>query len=666
MGVKVMLENVGGLSGVHAFNFVKGAVNVVKAPNAAGKTTLIKAIASCLSAPYRSKSSIQLAREMGLLRQAGEPVEPLVHVGAEAAKITVKLNGEEWRYTLLKEGKYAYTREGDDRFLITSVLVRDSKVLEKLKSGDTDFKWIVEMVSLASRYEAAAATLEGEKARVGELLEQVERRREEVESLRKEERALRETISKYKREEDLLNRELTELLAKHPEVSKLRKRRDGLMSKIRSLRDEAEEIRGRMERLKRRIDEEAGRHKEKLVRKERLEKESGKLFEERVYVEERLETVNRQLEGYEEQLKNISEKIETLRTEEGRLLAESELYERALKLASQAGRVRCFLCKQGYLTAEALEQRRLLAKRRLSEVRDKIAVLLSKRNNIYSLLEERKELKTRLKEVRKRLSEVASELQILEKYLKGYTVIVNSLRRELTSLEGMLKRVERERAKYENELDSVNEAVRSLGKKEQEIVGRLAEVRGRLSELEKRLNEVVGALKLKSHIEIAGHSLLLENAEGILSAWAATIDEALRRLRTEVRRERVAAIELFNSQVRKVLEDSRFEYLDVWVDASDYKLHILDRRTGSEVTPRVLSETEGYMLAFVIHAALKLAYTPHIPFFLIDEVALSFDEARKKAVLKYLSNLARENSWVVIVTELGHEPEIATTVLTGL
>lgn len=208
--------------------------------------------------------------------------------------------------------------------------------------------------------------------------------------------------------------------------------------------------------------------------------------------------------------------------------------------------------------------------------------------------------------------------------------------------------------------------MRDLGKEKQEIVDRLAEVRGRLGELERRLNEVIGTLELRSRIEIAGYSLLLENAERILNAWVATIDEALRRLRAEARREKVAAIELFNSQIKKVLEDSRYEYLDVWVNASDYKLHILDRRTGSEVTPRILSETERYMLAFVIYVALKLAYTPHIPFFLIDEVALSFDEVRRKAVLKYLSNLARENGWVVIITELGREPEIVTTILTGL
>jgi ABC-type Mn2+/Zn2+ transport system ATPase subunit len=74
-------------------------------------------------------------------------------------------------------------------------------------------------------------------------------------------------------------------------------------------------------------------------------------------------------------------------------------------------------------------------------------------------------------------------------------------------------------------------------------------------------------------------------------------------------------------------------------------------------------------LAFIIHATLKLACILPIhypPFFLIDEVALSLDETRKKAVFNYLLNLAKENGWFVISTELGNESEITVSPLKGL
>jgi ABC-type molybdate transport system ATPase subunit len=92
----------------------------------------------------------------------------------------------------------------------------------------------------------------------------------------------------------------------------------------------------------------------------------------------------------------------------------------------------------------------------------------------------------------------------------------------------------------------------------------------------------------------------------------------------------------------------------------------MDRRVGVEVSPRILSEAERYVLAFIIHVALKLAYSPYPPFFLIDEIALSLDETRKRAILNYLSHLAKENGWFVILTELGREPKITVSPSTGL
>jgi uncharacterized protein YhaN len=190
-------------------------------------------------------------------------------------------------------------------------------------------------------------------------------------------------------------------------------------------------------------------------------------------------------------------------------------------------------------------------------------------------------------------------------------------------------------------------------------------LRGRLKEAEMRLNEIERKLEAKSYIEISGHKLSLENTKKVLDVWTIVLDEFLRYIRGEAQKERIMAIELFNDQVKKVLKDSKLEYLDVWIDASNYRLHVIDKRVGVEVSPRILSEAERYVLALTIHVALKLTYTPDLPFFLIDEVALSFDEIRKKAMLKYLSDLAKENGWFVVLTELGREPEIITTVLTN-
>lgn len=665
MSAEVVLENVGGLSGIHNFKFVKGTINVVKAPNAAGKSTIIKAIASCLSAPYRSKSLIEVAREMGLLKQPSEVVEPLIHMGADTARVSIKLNGEEWAFSLSKDGRYTYTREGDERFLVTSVLTRASPILNKLASGDVDFGWVIEAVSLASRYETVARILEKEKNNIYGLYEDVERKRREVESLEKEQIALKEDINKYRREESELNRKLSELLASRPDIGKLRGRRDYLLSRIGEQEDEIERIGRRIEELKREISRRSEKHKAELAEKELLEKKDKILLESIESIERRLKALDKRLEGYEERLKKISEQVETLRIEEGRFLAKNEMYERALKLTTQSQRALCFLCEQGYLTAETLNQRKLLTERQLNEVRDEISALLSERNNIYSALREKDELKDQLNELRRQHTEVTGKLQAIERALSSYSKDVRALHESLAGFDVKLKEAEQTLSKYRAELETIEESIRELGEEEQKIVGNLAGVRGRLKELEKQLSKVERELEVKSYIEVLGRKLSLDDAKKILDAWITTVDSVLKWVQTEVRKERVMAVELFNGQVKRVLKDSGFEYLDVWINAGDYKLHVIDKRIGVEVSPRILSETERYVLAFIIHTTLKLTYTPHVPFFLIDEVVLSFDEARRRATLKYLSDLAEENGWFVILTELGREPKIITSVLTN-
>ena len=663
MSIRVTLENVGGLKGTHTFEFIRGIVNLVKAPNAAGKTSLIRAIASCLSVPYQSESVLKLAREMGLLKQPGETLEPLIHVSAKVARVTIEIDGEEWKYMLFKDGRYTYTKRGDERFLVTSVVTRDSKILKSLISGDTDFKWVLETVSLADRYEKAAIILEEEVEKVKYLLDQVESRRVNVERLRSEEEKLKMLISKYEHKREQLNKAFIDLLAKHPEADELKKQREFLQNKARDLEKEINGIENRIKSIKRRIIRESEEYEKTLREKKQLEKKLEALLSEQRAKEERLKTLNKKLKDFEDKIRLISEQIEMQRIEEGRLLSRLEIYEKALKLASGSQKVLCFLCEQGYLTIETLERQRLMLQKRLSEVRDEIAKLISERNDLYRARNEKKDIEERLKEIRKECSKITGKLQKIEASLVNYAQKIGPLKKTLKSLEDQRNRKKQEYDKYKAELSIIEKAVRDLDEEIRRVSDELAEVRGRLDELKRELNNVIERLELEARIEIKGTKLSLEKAEKILSAWLTMLEDIIRKIRTEARRERIMAAELFNRQVRKVLRESNFEYLDVWIDASDYRLHIMDKRLNKEITPRILSETERYMLALVIHTALKLAYTSHIPFFLIDEVFLSFDEVRRRAMLDYLSNLAKENNWVILVTELGHEPEIKVSVL---
>jgi chromosome segregation ATPase len=663
---ELVLENVGGMSGFHNLKFTKGAVNVVKAPNAAGKSSIIRAIALCFSVPYKSRRLAEMARDMGLLRQAGEAMEPLVYIGAKSARILMKFDGEEWKLDLFKDGNYVHVREGEERFLITSLLTRSSPILNKLLKGDVDFKWIVEAVSLADRYEVVARVIEKERNKAYELQMEIERRINEIENLKKEKITLEETIKNYKQEENELSTKLSELLANRREVGELRKQRDHLIAKIKEQEEKIKKFSESIKELKKREEELSERYETKFAEKEHLEKENKKFLKEIEVTNKELKELDEDLKNYEERLKNIEKQVESLRVEEGRLLAKSEMYEEALKLLAQSQKVLCFLCEEGYLTAKRLGEKVSSVKRQLSEVRDKISVFLNERNKIYSKLRKRDELKKKLKELIKTQSEILRKLQSIEQALSTYLEEVKPIHERRIGLEARLKDEEQLLNKYRDELKELDKSISELGKEEQVIVERIATLRGRIEEVEKQLKRIEKMLETKSYIETIGHRMTLERAKKVLEEWLTTLDEVLRNVQVEARKERIMAMELFNDQIKKVLKDSKFDYLDVWIDASNFRLHIIDRRVGVEVSPRILSEAERYVLVLIIHIALKLAYSPYPPFLLVDEVVLSLDETRRRAVLNYLSHLAKENGWFVILTELGHEPEITVSLFTGL
>jgi DNA repair exonuclease SbcCD ATPase subunit len=665
MNAEVIFENVGGLSGTYKLKLSRGVVNVVKAPNAAGKSSIIRSLALCISAPYKDKDLLNIAREMGLLKQPSEAIEPLVHVGANVANIIVKFDNEEWSFNLFKDGRYKFTREGDERTLITSILTRDSVILKKLMSGEMNFKWIIEKLSLAGKYEVVISILNRERDKISNLYEDVRNRRKEIEDLKKDQDKLKEELERYLRERDELNKKLSEILANRPELKTLNDQRNDLISKIKKQEQIIKDYDKEISKLKEELNNLTKEYEDKLNKEKLLEKGERELGEKLESIEERIKTLNEQLKGYEERLKDISDKIEALRLDEGRCLAEYEMYEKALKLATQAQEVRCFLCGQGILTEEFLEQRKVVAEKKLMEIRDRISELLAERNRIYSAINEKNSLEKQLNELNKEYPKIRKELEEIKEELSTYFIKINATKERMTKLEAERSKEVQILNEYESKLETIEKLIQEKGKDEQKIIEKLAEIRGRINELEKQLNKIEKIIEVKAYIEVFDHKLLYNDAEKKLDILIRIIDSVLGKVREEVRRERIMAIELFNDQIKKVLKDLGFDYLDIWIDASDYRLHILDKRVGSEVSPRILSETERYILALVLHIALKLAYTTHIPFFLIDEITLSFDEVRKRALLGYLSKLAKKNDWFIILTELSSEHTFTVTTLTS-
>ena len=658
MSAKVILENVGGLPGSHEFEFARGAINIVKAPSASGKTTLLKALALCLSAPFRSEISIEIARRMGILRRPGEPIEPLVHMGSEKAKIVIKLDQEEWSCELSKDGKLKVLREGDDRFLITSIVARSSEVVRRLTEGDTDFSWILSNVSLASKYESMLNAIEEVEISANDLLYSLESSKDELESLKTEIKDIERRIEELRKKEHYLNSELSKMLEKHPEVENLKQKRDSILNAMEALKEERSRILRELEDLNGRERGLIHEHEAKLVKKEQLEKEIRERSKELSLIERDLELLAKELSNFELRLNEINEEEKRLRFEEGKAYALVEMYKRVAELVKSGRKIRCFLCEQGYITPEKIEQRRSIAEKQLSGIRDKIARLIQERNRLLSKLNKREELKGKRETLKREIRQLHGQLSNLLPDIKRFEDELNAIRMQKNELEYRLNEIDKELENYEKELAHIEEILGTVGEEERKLANELSEVRGRLRELNRVLEERKRRLLEVQYVSVAGFKLPLDLAYKLISSWLECVREVSERLRIEAYQEKIMALESFNEAIKNVLKEVGFEYLDVWIGANDYRLHVMDKRVGKEVSPRILSETERYVLALVIHIALKVAYARHLPFFIIDEVILSFDERRKRAMLAYLETLSKEFEWIVIVSELGRTPSI--------
>ncbi|MEM2261199.1 MAG: AAA family ATPase [Candidatus Bathyarchaeia archaeon] len=669
MRIKVSMENVGGLKGLREFEFIKGAINIVKAPNAAGKSTLIKAITLCLSYPYESDVLLEIARDIGLLRQLSERVDPLIHIDSDFANITVRMNGKIWGITLSKGGKPKLLYEkGDERFLVTSVITRESKILRNLIVGKTDFKWLIDNVSKAKNYDAIATVLDEERLKFEEMLYQIDIRRKEARDIMERIKEISKAIDSYITREQMLNKRLSEVLAKHPEVTEWRERRDLLLVKIRQIEDEIKEKETIKEEDQKKLDKETREHREKIDRRDRLRKILAQKINEMERIKEQIKEIDENLKDYEEKIKELHEQEVELRVEEGKALAQIDIYENALKIASAMPEKKtlCFLCKQGYLTLSSLEQSKLLAENSLREIRNKIADLLSKRNRLYFYRNEKERLKKELEKLDDEISSIRGELDDLERSLENYERNVKAYMKRIQECSKILEKLRSDIAQSRKEIENIDKLIGMLGEEEKNLTSEISEIRGKISLMEEQKTNELKKLEEISYVEINNMSFSLEEAYKLLSSWLKALREIYTYLSSEARKERIAAVEIFNSHVKNVLKETAFEYLDVWIDPKDYKLYMRDLRSNNEISPRILSETEKYVLSFVIHIALKLSYTPHIPLLLVDEVALSFDEKRKYAMLKYLLDLAKENNWAVILTELGYEDRMTIQTIKDL
>lgn len=621
MKAQLELRNIGGFRGIKRFDFEKGAVNEVEAANAIGKTSLIRGLACVLAYPLSHDEAIKEAKNQGLR-------ESLKNIYESDAMVHLKYDGNDEQWQMQSDGTFAQLpKNGNEGFLYAGMLTQEAQTIRQLVGGNSDFSWVARRLSYAQRYATAKAFIDSQITDAELNTGIIDKKRE---TLIEEDKALtqkRNERAKLAQTIDELAQKLDERKRQHLEQMK------GLDTEIHHRADEISKHKARTNVLEQEL--------------ERLEAKLESNAKNMQQLEEQLQSINMEAIRQEviQNVSQVDEQIGKLRAEVVDLEGRKSTFTDAKSVLVQRGEKEglCPVCERSTVRVAVLEGK-------ISEINSEVQ---AKQKEIQALASDR----TRWLQ---KEATVRQEIDQLNRMVKG----LNDEKRELNSTKSRsikeLETLRKSLAKLEDEQTTVTEQRMSL---ERETEKWEAETHEALSSIETR------AKVLNS--EIAEHTRKIE--EGSLTSLYGRERSSFQEWQNRLQRYRnklgemaefferrrhqheVQAIADFNNNVRRVMDDLGFtEFDQIAIDKDDMRLKVL--RSGFIRQPvESLSTTEKYSIAIVLQIALKETYLPDIPFFIVDEVVVSYDEEKKQRILDYLGQMAKEKEVYVIVTKLSEK-----------
>ena len=471
--MKVYIKNIGGLTGEHEFELVDG-VNEVVAPNAAGKTTFVKAL-------------------LALLNPKDPNVRPedLLNLDADEGYVRLVVDGDEYYRAFKREsGRVIETSSrplaSDEVF---SWLLLDpfmGRLVTKVLAGDEDVTDFIDAVfrlsELRGEIERLRGRIEELNVKRRELLEKSQdlarlmKEREETErklqEKEREARAIEVEKVKVKEEVEKTIRELRE------QIASLSGRLESYRKELGETDERIKDLEAKIAQLEERVDEFRRKHPDPESEIKSIDKDIDDIRKTRGTHEERLAELNRAnpvlLVAVSQRLpycpvcgrpiENPESFWEARSKELGRAVEElkksiDELNRKELELLDKKGRL-----EREWTEIRNIEGVELPSlRRRLELERDRKRKLEEEIGNIEAqirVLEERvRELEARMPEEERRrveeLSRAASEVRALREYLDGINRRIEALGdvgRELEELQKELERAEQELRKREDEL----------------------------------------------------------------------------------------------------------------------------------------------------------------------------------------------------------------------
>ncbi len=614
--MELRVENVGAYLGEHKFTFKKG-VNLVKAPNATGKTSLVRALEL-------------LVLPRGELKGKGAYMN--FYAGAEEEATVEMKDGK--RHVARKFRRVEndlFDTDGEPLFVDGGNIVKasfalpENVVINELISGGSIEKYIrefsgikyyeqaiKELESIKNGYERELARFDDDRMRLEDSKERLEKERSKLDEIEKNYRNIPEIpINKLSQDEETRGA-----------LREIEKKRGQTEGERRSLIYNIEALKQEISRLSKEITDSDRKLKDIGKSREELKREIEKKDKERIAVHKKIDEIYSIIIGLEKDFQLTKDNIESIRLEE--------------TLIGDNKKVTCHAC------GKPLSFREL-------------------KNREEKLLKAIQTYKKTKRELEREADALKDDIDMIKKEITDLNRIKAELhekQRSLANKESMLKDKKRRLADIEKDLVKLEEDVKKLSgtidesllKQKQEkdrLRGMIDITRSNIDRLEMEIKTIEETLKTAGKI-------------GEKYKVAKEIERYL-----EIRKNKLVenVIEKFEARSIEIYNALGFsDFKDIRIDSTNFTVHIRREGYADEWDLNALSTSERITLGVVFLISAKEEYFSDFPFFVLDEVVTSYDPERFEKLIDYI----KETTNYVIVTKLADTRETGRKVIIEL
>ncbi len=601
--IKVNFENVGVFRGTYSFNLKKG-LNVVKAPNAKGKTSFTRGLELFLIPTSELKGK---GYYMNMFATAPD----------EKLEVELISDTDSWKRTFRRPQNKDYLLAiSGDPFPLKGINLSqvcfatpENKLMNSILYGKSIREYI-EDISGSKSYDVIAKSLE-----------KFQRNYNRQYQIYKRDLILLEEINTTL-ENDLKEKsKYLKMLEKLPEID------EEQLLKDKNLREKYFETKNEKEKIDKTIREIKGKIESLNQQINNLKMEINRLIEIISEIEKEHPQITKRIEVLKDSLQESIKMRKEIQQELSKIDDELKSINDNWIKRKKYEEDKCYACGKPLTLKELqdFEKSLELAKRDYSKQLKKVnREIEDYRDEINDLQIQERELsiqRTNLSKSEKSLARRELDLDKIQKELEDNIEEQKSLEKEIYKL-----------------LENVSDDILELKKERDKIEDRIQILESKIKETKKRIKELEDSTK---------------RAE-ILTNKIEFLDECfsyLKRRKDEITEK---AAEKFNERINEIYEELGFTDFKEVLIKDDYKIYITREKDGkilSDWALEALSTSERYTIGITLLIAAKEEYLPDFPLFVIDEIVTSYDDDRMEKLKEYIANI----SDYVVITQLAPE-----------